>query len=87
VEHPDGRVETVLDIPRFNFNWQLVYELKEPLDLPAGARIHATAWYDNTSANKFNPDPTAEVRYGLQTSDEMMIGYFDMIRLGRRPGP
>jgi hypothetical protein len=82
VEYPDGRRETVLDVPKYNFNWQLVYQLRQPLDLPAGAKIHATAWYDNSAANKFNPDPTVEVRYGPQTFDEMMIGYFDMIRLG-----
>ena len=79
--HPDGRAETVLDVPRYDFNWQLEYYLRDPLDVPAGARLKVTAWYDNSDKNPANPDPTATVRFGDQTWDEMMIGYFSGYRL------
>ncbi|HEX8911555.1 MAG TPA: redoxin family protein [Humisphaera sp.] len=72
---PDGRKQTVLDVPRYDFNWQLEYRLAEPIDVPAGAVLRATAWYDNSKDNPGNPDPTATVRFGEQTDQEMMIGY------------
>jgi hypothetical protein len=81
VEYPDGRAETVLEVPRYDFNWQLEYYLREPLDLPAGARLKVTAWYDNSDKNPANPDPSATVHFGDQTWDEMMIGYFSGYRL------
>jgi len=65
---------TLLDIPRYDFNWQLRYALANPIDAPRGAVVHATAWFDNSSANPANPDPTRSVRWGEQTTDEMMIG-------------
>ena len=74
---PDGTKRTLLDIPRYDFNWQLHYRLAEPLDLPAGTRLVATAWYDNSKKNPANPDPTRTVGWGDQTWDEMMIGYVD----------
>jgi hypothetical protein len=73
----DGKTETLLDIPRYDFNWQLRYELKEPRTLPRGSTVKITAVYDNSSANKANPDPTKTVRWGQQTFDEMMIGYVE----------
>jgi thiol-disulfide isomerase/thioredoxin/mono/diheme cytochrome c family protein len=79
--YPDGRTETVLEIPRYDFNWQLEYFLREPLDLPAGTRLKVTAWYDNSEKNPANPDPKATVHFGDQTWDEMMIGYFSGYRL------
>ena len=75
VEYPDGRTETLLDIPRYDFNWQLLYILREPVDLPAGSKLICTGWFDNSSKNPANPDPKAEVRFGEQTWDEMQIGY------------
>jgi len=75
--YPDGKRQILLDIPRYDFNWQLSYLLAEPLDVPAGTRIHATAWYDNSADNPANPDPTTLVRWGEQTWDEMLIGYVD----------
>ena len=81
VVYPGGRTETVLDVPRYDFNWQLEYHLREPLDVPAGARLKVTAWFDNSDGNPANPDPSKEVRFGDQTSDEMMIGYFSGYRL------
>jgi len=77
VVYPDGRSEVVLNVPRYDFNWQLGYELKDPLHLPKGTRIDCVAHYDNSVNNKYNPDPTKEVRWGDQTFEEMMIGFFD----------
>ena len=74
---PGGERKLLLDIPRYDFNWQLSYLLREPLDVPGGTRIHATAWYDNSADNPANPDPTKLVRWGEQTWDEMLIGYLD----------
>jgi peroxiredoxin/Ca2+-binding EF-hand superfamily protein len=75
--HADGRQETLLDIPRYDFNWQLRYEYKEPKVIPRGSRLKVTATYDNSTANKANPDPTKLVKWGPQTHDEMMIGYIE----------
>jgi hypothetical protein len=88
--YPDGRSETVLDVPHYDFNWQLEYYLREPLDVPAGTRLKVTAWYDNSDKNPANPDSTATVHFGDQTWDEMMIGYFSGYRLpepGASPAP
>jgi hypothetical protein len=71
--YPDGRTETILAVPRYDFNWQTEYEFKQPLNLPKGTKIHAVAWYDNSPANKSNPDPTKEVWWGDQTWEEMMF--------------
>ena len=76
---PDGRATRLLNVPRFDFNWQSYYELAEPIEVPKGARLTATATYDNSRANPWNPDPSKEVRWGPQTYEEMMIGYFDFI--------
>ena len=77
VVYPDGRSEVVLNVPRFDFNWQLVYRLAEPLAVPKGARLECVAHFDNSANNKFNPDPSKEVKWGPQTWEEMMIGWFD----------
>jgi mono/diheme cytochrome c family protein/peroxiredoxin len=74
---PDGKTETLLDIPRYDFNWQLRYEYKEPRVLPRGSTVKITAVYDNSAGNKANPDPAKTVRWGQQTYDEMMIGYIE----------
>lgn len=74
---PGGETRVLLDIPRYDFNWQLSYRLAEPLTLPAGSTIRATAWYDNSDKNPANPDATRTVRWGPQTYDEMMIGYVE----------
>jgi len=75
--YPDGREEILLKVPRYDFGWQLSYALATPLNLPKGTRIECVAHYDNTANNKFNPDPTKEVRWGDQTWEEMMIGWFN----------
>ncbi len=76
-EYPDGSEEILLDVPNYDFNWQLIYEYAEPKLVPAGTTIHSIAYFDNSENNFANPDPTATVRWGSQTWDEMMIGYFD----------
>jgi hypothetical protein len=77
--YPDGRREVVLHVPKYDFNWQLLYMLKKPLFLPKGSRLECVAHFDNSANNKFNPDPTKEVRWGAQTWEEMMIGWFDYV--------
>ncbi|HEU4389626.1 MAG TPA: DUF3471 domain-containing protein [Blastocatellia bacterium] len=81
VIYPDGRQETLLYIPAYNFNWQLMYRLEKPVLLPKGTKMIVTAHFDNSAANKSNPDPTKTVRFGDPTYDEMMVGYFDMVTL------
>jgi hypothetical protein len=71
--YPDGRTETILNVPRYDFNWQTDYVFKQPLKLPKGTTLHATAWYDNSKNNKSNPDPTKDVTWGDQTWEEMMF--------------
>ena len=77
--YPDGRVETLLPVIRYDFNWQLNYFLETPIEVPAGSRLRATGWFDNSADNPSNPDPTREVPFGEQTSDEMMIGWFNWV--------
>ncbi|MGH8657994.1 MAG: redoxin family protein [Gammaproteobacteria bacterium] len=74
--YPDGRSEALLAIPNYNFNWQTVYNLKDPKPLPAGTKIIIRAVFDNSARNPANPDPSQEVRWGLQSKDEMLVGYF-----------
>ena len=75
---PDGTSEILLDVPRYDFGWQTTYELANFKPLPRGASIHCTASYDNSENNLNNPDPKATVRWGDQTWEEMMIGFFDV---------
>ena len=83
---PDGAKKLLLDVPRYDFNWQLQYKLIEPIDAPLGSRLLATGWYDNSTNNPANPDPTREVRWGPQTDEEMMIGYLEYYIPGLKPG-
>ena len=76
VVYPDGRSEVALNVPKYDFNWQLGYELAKPIHLPAGTRIDCVAHFDNSVNNKYNPDPSKEVKWGDQTWEEMMIGFF-----------
>ncbi|MDY3558787.1 redoxin domain-containing protein [Gemmata sp. JC673] len=73
----DGTRETLLNVPKYDFNWQLSYALTKPRELPAGSKIECTAWYDNSAKNPFNPNPGKKVTWGDQTWDEMMIGFFE----------
>jgi hypothetical protein len=79
--YPDGREEVVLRVPKYDFNWQLSYKLAEPKFMPKGSTLKVTMHYDNSSANRYNPDPTATVRWGDQTWEEMMLGYYGTIEL------
>jgi Cytochrome C oxidase, cbb3-type, subunit III len=76
--YPTGEREQLLRVPRYDFNWQLVYEMGRPKLLPTGTLLRADATFDNSPNNRFNPDPTAEVRWGDQTWEEMMVGFFDV---------
>jgi hypothetical protein len=83
--NPDNTKTLLLDVPRYDFNWQTFYTFRTPVRVKPGQRLVATAWYDNSKNNPFNPDPTKTVRFGEQTYEEMMIGYFDWIPDGLDP--
>ena len=68
---PDGTKQTILDVSRYDFNWQTYYMFAKPIAIPAGAKIVSTAWYDNSAKNPANPDPKVDVRWGDQTWEEM----------------
>jgi hypothetical protein len=72
---PDGTSKTLLSVPRYDFNWQAYYVPEQPIAMPKGARLECVAHFDNSTANKFNPDPTKPVKWGDQTWEEMMIGW------------
>jgi peroxiredoxin len=73
-KYPNGSEEILLDVPRYDFNWQNVYKLAEPKRIPEATEIHLEAHYDNSADNPWNPDPTKSVHWGDQTWEEMMIG-------------
>jgi mono/diheme cytochrome c family protein len=77
--YPDGTDETLLSVPKYDFNWQITYELAQPKVLPAGTKLEVIAHYDNSANNKYNPDPTKDVRWGDQTWEEMMIGFYGSV--------
>ncbi len=74
---PDGHQQVLLDVPKFDFNWQLHYELAEPLKIPAGSKIVSLAHYDNSIKNRYNPAPNKEVFWSEQSWDEMFIPWFE----------
>ena len=74
--YPDGRQEILLRVPKYDFGWQTDYALAQPLTLPKGTKVRVAAHFDNSPANRANPDPKATVRWGDQTWEEMMIGFF-----------
>lgn len=67
--------KVLLNVPKYDFNWQMTYDFAEPVIVPAGSRMECTAVFDNSAKNPFNPNPNKEVRWGNQTWDEMMIGF------------
>jgi len=75
---PSGETKTLLDVPRYNWHWQLWYTLSNPIDLPKGAKIECTAHFDNSPNNPDNADPTKEVTWGDQSWDEMMVGFINL---------
>jgi len=77
---PEGKEEVLLDVPRYDFNWQICYRLKEPKSVKKGTTIRAYARFDNSKNNPANPDPSKEVRWGQQTWEEMLVGYMDYVK-------
>jgi copper type II ascorbate-dependent monooxygenase-like protein len=77
IVHPDGSLETLLRV-NYHFHWQMSYRLAQPRFLKAGTKLQAVAWFDNSRNNPHNPDPTQTVRWGGQTYEEMMVGFFDL---------
>jgi thiol-disulfide isomerase/thioredoxin len=82
----DGKRETLLDVPRYDFNWQLSYEYAQWKKLEKGQKIEFSVWFDNSDKNPANPDPTKRVRWGDQTYEEMHLGYVEYIVPGAKPG-
>ena len=76
---PDGTSKILLSVPSYDFSWQTYYVTKEPIAIPKGTRIECIAHYDNSTNNKYNPDPTKAVRWGDQTWEEMMIGWMSFV--------
>jgi hypothetical protein len=76
VEYPDGRKEPLLSVPNYDFEWQHEYQFATPIKLPAGTKVRASAWYDNSKENPSNPDATKDVWWGDQTWEEMMFTSF-----------
>jgi len=76
---PEGITTTLLDVPHYDFNWQLRYQFAEPLAVNKGSTITFTVWYDNSAKNPANPDPSKTVTWGQQTTDEMHLGYLEYV--------
>lgn len=76
--YPDGREDVLLHVPKYDFQWQLPYELAHPVHLPAGSTIKAIGHYDNSAGNKRNPRPSAAVRWSEQSWDEMFNGWMEL---------
>jgi hypothetical protein len=79
VKYPNGDSEVELSVPHYDFNWQLGYKVAQPIMLPKGTRLIGTAHYDNSSNNKYNPDPNQTVYYGDMTWEEMMAPFFGVL--------
>ena len=86
LELPGSAPKTLLDVPRYDFNWQLLYRLSEHVDMPAGSVLKGVARYDNSAGNPANPDPTRRVQWGEQTDEEMMLGYIEYYLPDALPG-
>src|SRR5262245_12266917 len=84
--YPDGRTGMLVDVPKYDFNWQTDYVFKTPLVLPKGTKLKTSAWYDNSTANKSNPDPTKDVYWGDQTWEEMQFTAFTF-SINQAPAP
>jgi len=75
-QFPDGRLQDLLSVPNYSYAWQPTYQLEEAMELPAGTKVHVTGSFDNSEYNPANPDPSKELTFGLQSWDEMFIGYW-----------
>jgi hypothetical protein len=76
--YPGGIVKPLIDVPKYDFNWQTIYFLSEPMPLPPGGKVECFAWFDNSPNNKYNPDPKRAVPWGDQSWDEMHIGFTEI---------
>jgi hypothetical protein len=84
VKYPDGRVEDLIKIPQWDFNWQNTYWFETPLDLPKGTVVRVVAHYDNSASNPRNPNrPAKFVKWGEATTDEMCIGFLAIVKKGQ----
>jgi peroxiredoxin len=79
VTYPDGKRETLLSVPDYDFGWQSIYRFAEPLNIPKGTKLTFTARWDNSADNPRNPDAKKAVRWGLQTWDEMQNGWMEVV--------
>jgi len=79
--YPNGDREVLMNVPKYFFDWQALYRLATPKEVPAGTRLLAEGEFDNSELNRFNPDPTATVRFGEQSWEEMFIGYVNFAEL------
>jgi hypothetical protein len=77
--YPDGRTETLVDVPKYDFNWQTTYMFRAPIELPPGTRLDSVAGFDNSENNRFNPDANATVHWGDQTTSEMHIAFLELV--------
>lgn len=68
----------LLKVPRYDFNWQTTYFLKEEIALKPGAVLSATGWFDNSANNRYNPDPSQTIRWGDQSWEEMNVGFMEI---------
>jgi hypothetical protein len=77
--YPDGRDQIVLSVPKYDFNWQLLYQPAKTIRVPKGTRMYVEAYYDNSKANRFNPNPERTVYLGRMTWEEMMAPFFGVL--------
>jgi cytochrome c553 len=79
VTYPDGRQETLLNVPHYDFNWQITYRTATPIFIPKGTRIAVVGHFDNSPNNPMNPDPAKPVRWGSASETEMMDGWIEYV--------
>jgi hypothetical protein len=79
VTYPDGRTETLLNVPHYNFNWQITYRTREPIFIPKGTRVKVVGTFDNSANNPLNPDPGQTIRWGAASETEMMDGWIEYV--------
>ncbi|PWU08692.1 MAG: thiol-disulfide isomerase [Terriglobia bacterium] len=79
LQYPTGESETLVSVPHYDFNWQMIYFEKQPRQLPKGTRVELTAHWDNSATNKYNPDPTKAIRWGEQSWDEMIFAWVGVV--------
>ena len=82
---PDAVKETLLVVPKYDFNWQIEYQFEEPITAPAGSRLIVTAHFDNSPNNRANPGPSKTVRWGEPTADEMAGSWIAYELVSERP--